>query len=121
MKQSLLMFALTIVLSGFAFAQDSQPQTENDPCANFKMRVVKPSETLDSKMVLPADAGDHPMVKNPCRPSSRLAEQTKPGSPESPQQQPSAAPSLKFRLPEGRVKTPSEVLKQFAVPKPNRN
>lgn len=122
MKRSMMLVTLMIVLSGFAYAQDTLAPQSDDPCSRFAMRVVKPAENLDSKMVLQVEASaDHPMVVNPCQPTSRLAQQAKPTSPESPQQQPSGAPSLKFRLPESRVKSPSEVLKQLAKPNPNRN
>jgi len=122
MKKSFLLVALIMALGNFAQAQDRQNQQNDDPCARFAMRVVKPDENVDPKMVLQIDANaDQAMVVNPCRPAMRLAEQIKPISPESPRQQNSIAPSLRFRLPEGQVKSPSEVLKQFAAPKPNRD
>lgn len=122
MKKSFLTISLIMALGCFAQAQDRQNQHNDDSCARFAMRVVKPVENVDPKMVLQVDANmDQAMVVNPCRPAMRLAEQTKPTLPESPRQQNSIAPSLRFRLPEGQVKSPSEVLKQFAAPKPNRD
>ncbi len=121
MTKSFLAVALIMALGSFAQAQDKEKQ-QDDPCARFAMGVVKPAENVDPKMVLQIDANtDQAMVVNPCRPTMRLAEQTKPTLPESPRQQNSIAPSLRFRLPEGQVKSPSEVLKQFAAPKPNRD
>ncbi len=122
MNRPFLIVALIAALSSFAFGQDIRGQQSNDLCDRFAMRVVKPAENIDPKMVLQFDTNaDQAMVKNPCRPAQLLVERAKPVLPELPQQQTSGTPSLKFQLPEGRVKSPAEVLKQFAAPKPNRN
>lgn len=124
MKKSFWVLAMAVALGGAGYAQDNQANQANDNCASFKMRVVKPSESLDSKMTLPADTTlDQAMVVNPCPPSSRIATRQKPGSPEFEPRQNADGPSLKFNLPDGRIKSPAEVLKQLttpALPKPER-
>ena len=122
MTKSLLLIAMTLAFGGGAYAQDSQSQQDSDPCARFKMRVVKPPENLDPKMVLQVDASlDQAMVVNPCPPPSRVATELKPAVPKFGQRQNAIAPLLKLNPPDGQLKSPSEVLKQFAAPKPNRN
>ena len=109
-----------LVLSGAEYAQDNQAQ-DSDRCAGFKMRIVKPDEKLDSKMILQMDGSlDQAMVVNPCPPSKRVATQFRVVPPPVIQRQNAIAPSLKLNPSDGQLKTPAEVLKQFAAPKPDR-
>lgn len=124
MKKSFWAIAMTVAFGGVVYAQDIQANQAGDKCAGFKMRVVKPSENHDPKMAIQADANlDQAMVVDPCPPSSRIATRQKPISPEFEPRQNAVGPSLKFNLPDGQVKSPAEVLKQFAtpaLPKPER-
>lgn len=124
MSKSLLSIVLLITLSTAGYVQENTAnnnQQDNDPCSRFKMRVVKPSENLDPKMVIKADANlDQAMVINPCTATPLTAARLQSTSPtEFEQKQNAVLPSLRFKLPDSGLKSPSEVLKQFSpAPKP---
>lgn len=130
MSKSLLSIVL---LTAIGYVGNTENNTMNlaqddTPCAKFKMRVVKPPDDLDSKMVDKADSNlDQAMVINPCPATPLTATRLKSASEESQQNGNVALPSLKFKLLgdslESGLKSPSEVLKQFATPttpKPDR-
>ncbi len=128
MKKSLLtVLALLFGFGSTCFAQENlaSKQQNNDPCAQFKMRVVTPAENLDPKIVITVDAQLDPrMVLNPCPGIPKVVAQAKPlPEQESNQQQNALSPSLRLTLPNNESKTPSEMLRQFSIPKtpkPNR-
>ena len=128
MKKSLLtILALLFGFSSTYFAQENlaSKQQNNDPCAQFKMRVVNPSENLDPKIVIKVDAQlDPKMVLNPCPGIPKVVVQAKPlPEQESNQQQNAISPPLRLTLPNNESKTPAEMLKQISIPKtpkPNR-
>ncbi len=130
MTKSLLSIVLLITVSGIGYAQNNTTnnQQDNDTCARFKMRVAKPPENLDPKIVINLDINlDGAMVVNPCPTTPLTAPQLKSTVENSGQKEKAVSPSLKFKLPnsslDSGLKSPSEVLKQFAAPttpKPNR-
>lgn len=128
MNQSLLsVFALLLAFSSTGFTQENlaNKQQGDNPCAQYKMRVVDPAENLDPKIVINVDAQlDPKMVVNPCPGIPKVVPQAKSvPEQESIQKQNAGLPSLRFNLPNNESKTPSEILKQFStpkMPKPNR-
>lgn len=125
MSKSLLIALLLFAFNGVGLAQanTANNQQDNDPCARFKMRVVQPPENLDPKIVIQVDANlDQAMVVNPCPATPLTAGRLQLIFPtESEQKQHAVSPPLRFKLPDSKLKSPSEVLKQFSVaPKPNR-
>lgn len=126
MNGSLLIIpGLLFGFSSLGVAQENlaSKQQNNDPCIQFKMRVVNPAENLDPNMVIKVDTQlDPKMVVNPCPALPKVAVQGKPmPEQETNQKQNAVSPSLKFTLPNNELKTPSEILKQFSImPKPNR-
>ncbi|MFN0109563.1 MAG: hypothetical protein ACKVZH_11970 [Blastocatellia bacterium] len=119
MSKSLLIIA--VLWAGlFTIGYAQQPQQIEDPCARFKMRVVKPAGNLDPAMETKVTTNlDQAMVVNPCRQAPLIA--SNPTSEKKTEQKRNAI--LKFYLQENSAKTPSEILKEFpapSTPKPQR-
>ncbi len=124
-RSLLIILALLFGFSSLAMTQENltSKQQNNNPCAQFKMRVVNPAENLDPKIVIKADTQlDPKMVVNPCPAIPKVAVLGKPiPEEESNQKQNAVSPSLRFSLPNNESKTPSEILKPLsASPKSNR-
>jgi hypothetical protein len=120
---SLCLFLFTILISaGDPLAQNGpKPESSEEyPCAYYKMRVVKPPDDVDFKLRIakPDESIDYrtPVI-NPCKKPDIIALEMKPnelynvtGS--------QIAPALRFRFPfAGELKSPLEMLKEFALPK----
>ena len=124
---SLCFFLFTILTSvSYPLAQNS-PKTESldeDPCARYKMRVVKPPDDVDYKLRITkiSDDIDPRMVINPCKMPPYLSRlgtiQNNIGALTGTQ----LTPTLRFRFPSGgEMKSPSEMLKELALPKSQKS
>src|SRR5262245_48319152 len=124
---SLCLFLFTTLISvSYPLAQNSpKPESsDEDPCARYKMRVAKPPEDVDYKLRIakPSEDIDYKLIViNPCKiPDISKLEinhnyiDTLTGN--------QITPTLQFRFPSGgELKSPSEMLKEIALPKNPRS
>jgi hypothetical protein len=105
---------------------EDRKSSEEDPCAYFRMRVVKPPDDVDYKLRIakPDESIDYrTIVINPCKKPEIIALGIKPNDIKNVTGS-QIAPALRFRFPSGGeqksqsgLKSPSEMLKEFALPK----
>ncbi|MGH9844717.1 MAG: hypothetical protein ACREEM_38865 [Blastocatellia bacterium] len=108
---------MALVFGTWAWVARAQDNQDGDACSRFKMRVVKPAENIDQKMVVkPAEGIDYKgIVVDPCRPPVQQVN----GAPKktSPwDQKPAPAITPWQRTPhgvEGGLKSPSEILRKY--------
>jgi hypothetical protein len=103
---SLCLFLFTILISaGYLLAQNgpNPESSEEDPCARFRMRVVKPPDDVDYKLRIakPIEGIDYKLIViNPCKipDNSRSGIKQNNLNTETGSQ---IAPALRFRFPSG--------------------
>jgi hypothetical protein len=126
---SLCLFLFTVLIAaGDSLAQNgpNPESSEEDPCAYYRMRVVKPPDDIDYKLRIskPDESIDYrTIVINPCKKPDILALGIKPNDIKNVKGS-QIAPALRFRFPsdgelksQSGLKSPSEMLKEFALKK----
>lgn len=114
---------LFAAITGIAVSQEKGPKKTASPCPGYNMPIIQPGEQMDFKMPMvepSARVEFKGIVIDPCRDVKREMVRAVPTpTPMTPMQKDAASKPPIQLLPNGAsptIKTPSERLKQFALP-----